>query len=50
MPINTVLFDAICALALGLLVFASPQAINTIFLLPVMAVYIVYCGKTFGNQ
>jgi hypothetical protein len=41
-PVNTVWFDAILALALGLLVFAGPQAINAVFAISVTALYVAY--------
>jgi amino acid transporter len=41
-PVNTVIYDAILSLLLGLLVFAGPQAINAIFSLSVVALYIAY--------
>ncbi|KAG2135208.1 amino acid/polyamine transporter I [Suillus bovinus] len=41
-PVNTVWFDAICALAIGLLSFLSTEAINAIFTISVTASYIAY--------
>ncbi|KAF7776414.1 hypothetical protein Agabi119p4_4807 [Agaricus bisporus var. burnettii] len=41
-PVNVVWYDALLALALGLLVFASDQAINAVFSMSVTAVYIAY--------
>lgn len=41
-PVNTVLFDAILALVLGLLVFAGDQAINAVFTISVTGLYIAY--------
>jgi amino acid transporter len=41
-PVNVVWYDAILSLVLGLLVFASPQAINAVFSMSVTAVYIAY--------
>ncbi|KAF9006941.1 amino acid transporter [Cyathus striatus] len=41
-PVNTVWFDAILALALGLLVFAGDQAINAVFAISVTGLYIAY--------
>lgn len=41
-PVNTVIFDAGCSLALGLLVFAGNQAINAVFALSVTGLYYAY--------
>ncbi|KAJ7777507.1 amino acid/polyamine transporter I [Mycena maculata] len=41
-PVNTVFSDAFCALILGALVFAGPQAINAVFAISVTALYIAY--------
>jgi amino acid transporter len=41
-PINVVWFDAIGALALGLLAFAGDQATNAIFSMSITASYIAY--------
>ena len=41
-PVNTVWFSAICAGLLGLLVFAGEQAINAVFSISVVALYIAY--------
>ncbi|OCB87964.1 amino acid transporter [Sanghuangporus baumii] len=41
-PVNTVWFSAICAVLLGLLVFAGDQAINAVFSISVTASYIAY--------
>jgi len=41
-PVNTVWFDAILALALGLLIFAGDQAINAVFALSVVGLYFAY--------
>ncbi|KJA15150.1 hypothetical protein HYPSUDRAFT_80625 [Hypholoma sublateritium FD-334 SS-4] len=41
-PVNTVLFDAILSIALGLLVFAGDQAINAVFALSVTGLYFAY--------
>jgi len=41
-PVNTVWFDALLALALGLLVFAGSQAINAVFAISVTGLYIAY--------
>jgi hypothetical protein len=41
-PVNTVLFDALLALVLGLLVFAGNQAINAVFAISVTGLYIAY--------
>ncbi|KAF9556455.1 amino acid transporter [Agrocybe pediades] len=41
-PVNTVWFDAILSLALGLLVFAGPQAINAVFALSIVSLYYAY--------
>jgi hypothetical protein len=41
-PVNTVWSDAILALLLGLLVFAGDQAINAVFALSVVALYVAY--------
>jgi amino acid transporter len=41
-PVNTVWFDAILSLALGLLVFAGSQAINAVFALSVTGLYYAY--------
>jgi amino acid transporter len=41
-PVNTVWFDAILVLAIGLLAFASTQAIDAVFTIAVTASYISY--------
>ncbi|KAG0696525.1 amino acid/polyamine transporter I [Suillus ampliporus] len=41
-PINTVWFDAVCVLAIGLLAFVSTQAINAVFTIAVTASYISF--------
>ncbi|KAG2145191.1 amino acid/polyamine transporter I [Suillus clintonianus] len=41
-PVNTVWFDAICILAIGLLAFVSIEAINAIFSIAVTASYVAY--------
>ena len=41
-PVNTVWFDAIGALVLGLLAFAGSQAINAVFAISVVALYVAY--------
>lgn len=41
-PVNTVIFDAALASALGLLVFAGDQAINAVFALSVTGLYYAY--------
>lgn len=41
-PVNTVWFSAVLALALGLLAFAGDQAINAVFALSVVALYVAY--------
>lgn len=41
-PVNTVWFDALWALAMGLLVFAGQQAIDAIFAISIVALYIAY--------
>ena len=41
-PVNTVLFDALLSIALGLLVFAGDQAINAVFALSVTGLYFAY--------
>ena len=41
-PINSVWYDAILAIAMGLLVFAGDQAINAAFALSVTGLYIAY--------
>ncbi|OJA10854.1 hypothetical protein AZE42_06122 [Rhizopogon vesiculosus] len=41
-PVNTVWLDALLALAIGLLAFASTQAINAVFTLAVTSSYISY--------
>ena len=41
-PVNTVWFDAILAIALGLLAFAGSQAINAVFALSVTGLYFAY--------
>ncbi|TFK35826.1 APC amino acid permease [Crucibulum laeve] len=41
-PVNTVCYDAILALALGLLVFAGDQAINAVFAISIISLYIAY--------
>ena len=41
-PVNTVWFTCGFAIVLGLLVFAGEQAINAIFSLSIVALYIAY--------
>ncbi|KIK32436.1 hypothetical protein CY34DRAFT_19056 [Suillus luteus UH-Slu-Lm8-n1] len=41
-PVNTVWFDAVCVLAIGLLSFVSTQAINAVFSIAVTASYIAF--------
>ncbi|KAF8064170.1 APC amino acid permease [Lyophyllum atratum] len=41
-PVNTVVFDGIFALLLGLLVFAGNQAINAVFGISIVGLYIAY--------
>ncbi|KAG1720546.1 amino acid transporter [Suillus paluster] len=41
-PVNTVWFDAACALLIGLLAFVSTQAVNAVFTIGVTASYISY--------
>ncbi|KAI5120016.1 hypothetical protein M0805_008477 [Coniferiporia weirii] len=41
-PVNTVWFSSVLATLLGLLVFAGAQAINAVFTLSVVALYIAY--------
>ncbi|KAG0696875.1 amino acid permease-domain-containing protein [Suillus ampliporus] len=41
-PVNTVWFDAVCVLAIGLLAFVSTQAIDAVFTIAVTASYISY--------
>jgi len=41
-PVNTVVFDGVSALLLGLLVFAGNQAINAIFGISIVGLYIAY--------
>lgn len=41
-PVNTVFFVALLSLLLGLLAFAGPQAINAIFSLSIVALYVAY--------
>jgi len=41
-PVNTVISDAVAALALGLLSFGGPQAINAIFAISINGLYIAY--------
>jgi amino acid transporter len=41
-PVNTVWFDAIVALVIGLLAFASTQAIEAVFTIAITASYISY--------
>lgn len=42
-PVNTVWFDAIGAIIMGLLVFAGPAAISGVFSLGIVALYFAYC-------
>lgn len=53
-PVNTVWFDAIFALLMGLLVFAGTQAINAVFAISVTALYIAYaipvCARFMGDN
>src|SRR5688572_13945679 len=41
-PVNTVWFNALGAILLGILAFAGPQAANAVFSLPVTASYFAY--------
>ncbi|KAG2119617.1 amino acid/polyamine transporter I [Suillus discolor] len=41
-PVNTVWFDTVCALAIGLLSFVSTEAIDAVFTISVTASYIAY--------
>ncbi|KAF5375416.1 hypothetical protein D9615_008014 [Tricholomella constricta] len=41
-PVNTVVFDGLLALILGLLAFAGDQAINAVFAISIVALYIAY--------
>ncbi len=41
-PVNTVVFDAGCAILLGLLSFAGAGAVNAIFSVSVISLYIAY--------
>ena len=41
-PVNTVVFDAVFAILLGLLSFAGANAINAIFSVSVISLYIAY--------
>jgi len=41
-PVNSVWFDAVLALVLGLLAFAGTQAINAVFAISVTALYVAY--------
>lgn len=41
-PVNTVWFDTICSLVIGLLTFISTEAINAVFSIAVTASYIAY--------
>ncbi|KAG1901917.1 amino acid/polyamine transporter I [Suillus fuscotomentosus] len=41
-PVNTVWFDTICALAIGLLAFVSTEAINAAFTINVTSSYVAY--------
>ncbi len=41
-PVNTVWFDAGWALMLGLLAFAGTEAINAVFSISVIALYVAY--------
>lgn len=41
-PVNTVWFSAVLAGLLGLLAFAGPQAINAVFSISVIALYVAY--------
>jgi len=41
-PVNTVWFDAVLVLAIGLLAFVGTQAINAVFTIAVTASYISY--------
>ncbi|KAF8662742.1 hypothetical protein AX16_001100 [Volvariella volvacea WC 439] len=54
-PINTVWFDALLALALGLLAFAGDQAINAVFAISVAGLYVAYaipivCKFAFDHE
>ncbi|PPQ75223.1 hypothetical protein CVT26_008308, partial [Gymnopilus dilepis] len=41
-PVNTVWYDALLSVALGLLVFAGTQAINAVFALSIVSLYYAY--------
>ncbi|KAG1724012.1 amino acid/polyamine transporter I [Suillus lakei] len=41
-PVNTVWFEAICILAIGLLAFVSTEAINAVFTIAVTASYVAF--------
>ena len=41
-PVNTVISDALLAIVLGLLAFAGPQAINAVFSISVVGLYVAY--------
>jgi len=41
-PVNAVIPDALLAIVLGLLAFAGPQAINAIFSLSIVGLYVAY--------
>ncbi|KAF8875726.1 APC amino acid permease [Gymnopilus junonius] len=41
-PVNTVWYDGLLSIALGLLVFAGPQAINAVFALSITSLYYAY--------
>jgi amino acid transporter len=53
-PVNTVIFDALWAIVLALLAFAGPQAINAIFSLSVVGLYVAYAipiaARFLGNN
>ena len=41
-PVNTVIFDAVLAILLGLLAFAGEQAIGAVFALSIVGLYVAY--------
>lgn len=53
-PVNTVVFDAFIALLLGLLAFAGTVAINAVFAISVVGLYIAYsipiCARWLGDN
>lgn len=48
-PVNTVFYVAFFSLLLGLLAFAGPEAINAIFSLSIVALYIAYAIPIFAR-